>query len=177
MTPVTMAGTNICSRKGNKMNKNPSTAAAAINTALFHIGSRPSRTPEKMNPGKVLRKRSTGRTTSCFSSVATEAEVISLLGSEMFSGRVASSETISGAISGDGFGCATTASGEGGVLANFGSVAAEAEVMSLLGSKTFSDRVASSKPVSAVISGDGFGCAATGSGEGGFLANFGGRIR
>ena len=58
-----------------------------------------------------------------------------------------------------------------------GSVAAEAEVMSLLGSETFSGRVASSKPVSAVISGDGFGCAALGSGEGGVLANFGGRIR
>src|SRR5207249_8844799 len=172
-----IASASICSRSGNRMNKSPNTAAAPIYTALFHIGRRPSRTPEKMNPGKVLRKRSTGTTTSCFSSVATEAEVISLLGSEMFSGRVASSETISGAISGDGFGCATTASGKGGVLANFGSVAAEAEVMSLLGSKTFSDRVASSKPVSAVISGDGFGCAATGSGEGGVLANFGGRIR
>src|ERR1044071_3719173 len=40
------------------MNNTPRTAAAAINTALFHIGSRPRRTPEKMKPGTVAPKRS-----------------------------------------------------------------------------------------------------------------------
>src|SRR5439155_19931558 len=54
----------------NRMNHTPNTAAAPIKTALFHIGSSPSRTPEKMKPGKVWRKRSIGATTSCFGSVA-----------------------------------------------------------------------------------------------------------
>src|SRR5205807_7038305 len=102
------------------MNHTPNTAAAPIYTALFHIGSRPSSTPEKMKPGNVSRKRSAGTTTSSFGCVASKAEVVSPLGSKTFSGRVASSEPVFPAISEDGFGCAATGSGEDGVLVRFG---------------------------------------------------------
>ena len=47
---------------GHKMNNSPRMAAAAMNTALFHIGNRPSKTPEKMKRGQSSNK-SFGRTT------------------------------------------------------------------------------------------------------------------
>ena len=56
------------------MNNSPRVAAAARNTALFHIGSRPRITPEKIKPGNVAPKRS-DVTLSCFSvSVNTAGE-------------------------------------------------------------------------------------------------------
>jgi len=45
------------------MNNNANTGKAAISTALFHIGRRPSRIPEKMKAGTVARKVSVASTT------------------------------------------------------------------------------------------------------------------
>ena len=59
------------------MNNNPRIAAAAINTALFHIGNKPRRTPEKMNGGKVAIKGSAVIAVSSVDCVATDTEGIS----------------------------------------------------------------------------------------------------
>ena len=40
------------------MNSSPRMAAAARNTALFHIGSKPRSTPEKIKPGNAAPNRS-----------------------------------------------------------------------------------------------------------------------
>src|SRR5712691_2698385 len=53
-----MASTAICFLSGSKMNNVTNRANAATNTALFHIGNSPSRTPEKMKPGNVARRLS-----------------------------------------------------------------------------------------------------------------------
>src|SRR4030095_14537364 len=55
MIPVVTASASMWSRKGHKTNRTANIANAAIKTALFHIGRRPSRTPEKTKPGRVLR--------------------------------------------------------------------------------------------------------------------------
>ena len=54
--PAVTASDSICSRSGNRMNNTANTAAAPIKTALFHIGNRPSRTPEKMNAWQSIAK-------------------------------------------------------------------------------------------------------------------------
>ena len=143
------------------MNSTPKTAAAPMNTALFHIGKMPSRTPEKMKPVNILRKRSAGTTGSSSGSVATDTTAgITGSGSEGLSVGATSLEGVSATISEEGFVCAAIGSGEG-------------EVMSLFGSEMVSDRVRFSEPVSAVISGDRFG----GTGGGGGLGRFFGRMR
>ena len=48
-------------------------AAAARKTALFHIGNRPSKTPEKMKAGKVVTKDSVLGAVSFPGSVVSEA--------------------------------------------------------------------------------------------------------
>src|SRR6266481_101471 len=70
------------------MNNSHRIAAAAMNTALFHMGSKPNRTPEKMNGDKVTTKRSVITTVSCLGSVTTDTEGISVCGSRMSSGRL-----------------------------------------------------------------------------------------
>jgi hypothetical protein len=42
-----MARASICGRSGNNRKSKARTANAAMKTALFHIGKRPNRTPEK----------------------------------------------------------------------------------------------------------------------------------
>src|SRR5438874_903188 len=59
------------------MNNNPRIAAAAINTALFHIGSKLRRAPEKMNGRKVAIKGSAVSVVSSVDCEATNTEGIS----------------------------------------------------------------------------------------------------
>src|ERR1700749_1442509 len=70
------------------MNNNPRMAAAAINTALFHIGSKPRRAPEKMNGRKVAIKGSAAIAGASVDRMATDTEDISACGSRTTSGSV-----------------------------------------------------------------------------------------
>ena len=103
------------------MNNNPRIAAAAINTALFHIGTKPRRTPEKMNPGSVARRGSKATTFSCFASalrltasLATSFSygdaAVSLCDSGTASRSEVSSDTVFVAVSGTTFRSAVIAS-------------------------------------------------------------------
>ena len=106
------------------MNNNPRIAAAAINTAssaaevntaLFHIGSKPRRTPEKMKPGSVAANRFRGNdmlpafAPFCHRRPTAEASV-SLCDSGTASRSEGSSDTVFVAVSGTAFRSAVIAS-------------------------------------------------------------------
>ena len=75
--PEVTASPNIWIRCGHRMNNTPRIAAAATNTALFHIGSKPRTIPEKMNPGRDERRGSEVTTVCCGVSVCGGREAIS----------------------------------------------------------------------------------------------------
>src|SRR6185312_11815644 len=83
------------------MNSNPRIAAAAIYTALFHIGSKPRRTPEKMNGRKVAIKGSAVIAASFVDCMATDTEGISICDSR--TSPLGLGETARGAVSGNPF--------------------------------------------------------------------------
>src|SRR5258705_10240765 len=83
------------------MNKNPRIAAAAINTALFHIGSKLRRAPEKMNGRKVAIKGSAVTVVSFGDCMATDTEGISTCDSR--TSPLGLAEAARGAVSGNPF--------------------------------------------------------------------------
>src|SRR6266550_8825236 len=90
------------------MNNNPRIAAAAINTALFHIGSKLRRAPEKMNGRKVAIKGSAVIVVSSVDCEATDTEGISTCDSR--TSPLGLAETARGAVSGNPFGMAVIVS-------------------------------------------------------------------
>ena len=88
ITPAGMASVSICSRRGHKRNKTANIANAAINTALFHMGKRPSKKPEKINPGIAARKTLAVETLGCLGCAAGLAGA-ALVGPGRFSAEVA----------------------------------------------------------------------------------------
>src|SRR6266478_2496394 len=91
------------------MNKNPRIAAAAINTALFHIGSKLRRAHKKMNGSRVVIKG--GSAVIVVSSVdcmAADTEGISTWDSR--TSPLGLAETARGAVSGNPFGWAVIVS-------------------------------------------------------------------
>ena len=98
------------------MNNSANTANAARNTALFHIGRRPSRTPEKMKPGKLAAKRRGGGAACCVAFVAIDAEATGLFDTATFSVCAAAPENVCGPVSGDPFDSEDIVSVEGGAF-------------------------------------------------------------
>ena len=90
------------------MNNNPRIAAAAINTALFHIGSKLRSAPEKMNGRKVAIKGSAAIVVSSVDCMATGAEGISTCDSR--TSPLGLAETARGVVSGNPFGWAVIVS-------------------------------------------------------------------
>ena len=86
------------------MNSSPRIAAAAINTALFHIGSKPRRTAEKMNGRKVAIKGSAVIVVSSVDCMGTDTERVSIRGSRTSSSPLGLPETETGAVSDNVFG-------------------------------------------------------------------------
>src|SRR5215831_14310448 len=83
------------------MNKRPRIVAAAINTALFHIGNKPSRTPEKTKPGRVAPNLSDKAAGCCCASVSAGNDATFVIDVEIRSFPLAFSETVVGAVSGN----------------------------------------------------------------------------
>src|SRR5213080_556179 len=90
------------------MNNNPRIAAAAINTALFHIGSKLRRAPEKMYGRQVAIKGSAVIVVSSVDCTAPDSEGISTCGSR--TSPLGLAETARGAVSGNPFGWAVIVS-------------------------------------------------------------------
>src|SRR5256886_16165853 len=86
------------------MNNNPRIAAAAINTALFHIGSKLRRAPEKMNGRRVVIKGSAVIVVFSVDCLAADTEGISTWDSR--TSPLGLGETARGAVSGNPFGWA-----------------------------------------------------------------------
>ena len=78
INPAVTANAIICSRSGHRMNNSPRIAAAARNTALFHIGSRPNTTPEKMNGRNVAKNGSAMMAVCSVAGRATDTQVVSV---------------------------------------------------------------------------------------------------
>src|SRR5712691_4352104 len=90
------------------MNNNPRIAAAAINTALFHIGSKLRRAPEKMNGRRVVTKGSAVIVVSSVDCMATDTEGISTWDSR--TSPLGLADAARGAVSGNPFGWAVIVS-------------------------------------------------------------------
>ena len=90
------------------MNNNPRIAAAAINTALFHIGSKPRRAPEKMNGRRAVVKGSAVILVSSVDCMGTDTEGISICDSR--TSPLGLAEAARGAVSGNSFGWAVIVS-------------------------------------------------------------------
>src|SRR5262245_42431906 len=83
------------------MNKSPRIVAAPINTALFHIGNRPSRTPEKTKPGRVAPNLPDKGAACCSASVTAGNDATSVMEVETLSVPLGFSETVAPAVSGN----------------------------------------------------------------------------
>ena len=83
ISPAVAASASICNRSGQRTNNNPRITAAARNTALFHIGSKPRIAPEKMNGRKVAKKGSRVLMVSSGGRKATDTEVVSICDSRI----------------------------------------------------------------------------------------------
>src|SRR5262249_4214123 len=99
-SPAGKASASICTRSGHKSNSTHNIANAAIKTALFHMGRRPSKTPEKTKPSSALRPVCALATDGCLDS-GTGVTGIAPVDTGRVSDEVALPGTVSGAFSGE----------------------------------------------------------------------------